>query len=204
MADGTSFGTSDVDQWKVFQADVDLEDCNNSKCLGYDTSEKFVESSEDPLDKYINGRPGKNGSTGSSPGEQLNVPKGDWKSPNYVVDESLWVKPGSTTHQEGVPWWKSRKEMASDTWIWYGKYDDKNGDTKNWRTVNMALFRFEFQCDDDYCNTEDDWGDVLLVDAEPACLKENSKAAIFIYRVDIGGANDSRRNYEYIQLGYRI
>ena len=44
MADGTSFGTSDVDQWKVFQADVDLEDCNNSKCLGYDTSEKFVES----------------------------------------------------------------------------------------------------------------------------------------------------------------
>ena len=100
MPDGTKFGTHDVNEWKVFKADVDLENCKNNSCLGYDITEDFVDN-KDPLIEYADGRPGKTGNNGSTKGEPLVLPDGNWKSRDYITDQS-WVTPGSAKH--GSPW----------------------------------------------------------------------------------------------------
>ena len=156
MADGTTFGTSDIEGWKVYNADKNPDSCatNNGSveanrtntCTGLDYTEDFAKQDEVALkDAYK-----------AKWGEYPDIPD-DWNQ--IVLDETEgWEEPGSSGNNPD-PW---TNKAIDPTWLWSGARSGNNA-SNPWHLNNLSLFRFSFECKVAHCATEDQWEDELRV-----------------------------------------
>lgn len=138
MADGTKFGTSS-EGWLVFDAGVNVNTCKDKQ-----NCTDFPRSLGNAYQKYVNG----------DISTLVRIPD-EWNEVGFVPSdfkEGKWTTPGT---RSGNPWEKDKegKTTGDPTWIWWGK-DTADG---GFYGVNFALFRFKFQCLEEYCAPEAEW-----------------------------------------------
>jgi Ca2+-binding RTX toxin-like protein len=200
MPDGTTFGTSDVEEWKVWNADTNPDSCTtgagnaeaNSKnaCTGLNYTQDFADNPEVDLYKAYFDHWNEKGSSKPNPSIPTGWNKIGFNVDDFNVDDQEWEVPGSDAGNP-APW---KNNTPDPTWLWYG---DRVGGDKNannpWVLNNLSLFRFEFECDENYCNTKGGWelvdrsGAVVGVQAVEACQsQEKSESVSFTYKVRVG------------------
>ncbi|MCB4394064.1 hypothetical protein FZZ91_02965, partial [Synechococcus sp. HB1133] len=157
MADGTVFGTSNVEGWKVYNADINPTACktNNGNeeanrtntCTGLDYTEDFAKQDEAALKEAYKVKWN----------EYPDIPDG-WNQIVFDDSGSGWDLPGSDLNNP-KPW---GDKTPDSTWLWSGARGNGN-QSDPWYLNNLSLFRFTFECKGDYCATEDQWEQELRV-----------------------------------------
>ena len=147
MPDGTEFGTSDPG-WLAFPADQIPRDDNGA-------NNPYNKDQEDPLVEYK---------------DILDVPP-DWNMVDYEVSDYMgkeWVVPGSVnenTYDKTInkfPW--GAGTTGDPTWLWMG--ENSVTTSSDWWSNNFVLFRFEFVCLDNFCDSEVGWEENQLIDID--------------------------------------
>ncbi|MCB4400692.1 autotransporter-associated beta strand repeat-containing protein, partial [Synechococcus sp. MU1625] len=152
MPDGTEFGTSDKG-WLAFPADKNPKK-NNQK------DDPYKANKQNPLEAYAG---------------KLDVPLG-WNTIDYeasdgtVYENKKWSIPGFVNQKnvsgQHYPW--GTNTTGDSTWIWIGENTNTgknaNQEPGPWYVNNFVLFRYEFVCADDYCNSDVGWEQNQTID----------------------------------------
>ena len=150
MPDGTTFDTSinHYKEWFAWDAAPGIKDaCTTESCVGKDRAEGSWRDNEiNPL---------------TLSDDDIDIPEG-WNLPGIDVDG--WQVPGWST---GSPWTAYNPGQG---WIWLEtRLTGEGADTSNanpWVTNNFTLFRYEFYCMADYCDTEDGWANKQIINVD--------------------------------------
>lgn len=147
MPDGTTFDTSTnhYSEWRAYNAAPDINTpCNENSCVGKDRAEGSWRTNQiNPL-------------TGVA---DVDVPSG-WNLAAF--DAGAWLAPGWSFGEE--PWNKFYNPGGG--WIWYGVRGTGTDASNEWVTNNFTLFRYEFICAGEYCDTEENWEKKQIINVD--------------------------------------